>query len=122
MKLKAARRVYPRVTFAKLASTAQKNERGPLREEVLMTAHDAGHSPLRKRVLSEPSTWLGRLVLGGIILYSALVAFYLVVFRLQMRRLNDAMCVFNKHVLNPVMMFVDRPHLYAAISTEGRST
>ena len=56
----------------------------------------------------------GRLLLWGVSLYTALIAFYLLVFRLRSERLNRAVCVFNKYVLNPVMMFVDRPHLYAA--------
>lgn len=55
-----------------------------------------------------------RFLLWGVSLYAALIAFYLVVFRLRSKRLNDAVRVFNKYVLNPVMMFVDRPHFYAA--------
>ena len=37
--------------------------------------------------------WGGRLVLWVVLPYAALVVFYLVVFRLQVRRLNDAVCV-----------------------------
>jgi deazaflavin-dependent oxidoreductase (nitroreductase family) len=59
--------------------------------------------------------WGGRLVLWVVLPYSALVAFYLVVFRLQVRRLNDAVCFLNKRVLNPMMMFLDRRHFYAAV-------
>jgi deazaflavin-dependent oxidoreductase (nitroreductase family) len=46
----------------------------------------------------------------------ALSAFYLViVFRIQIGPVNDAVRVFNKHILNPTMMFLDRHHWYAAI-------
>ena len=58
---------------------------------------------------------VGRLFLWVVFSYAALVAFYLVVFRLQVRWLNDAVRVFNKHALNPVMMFVDRRHFYASV-------
>ena len=57
----------------------------------------------------------GRSVLWGVSLYAGLIAFYLVVFRLRSKRLNAAVCVFNKYVLNPVMMFLDRPHFYASV-------
>jgi pimeloyl-ACP methyl ester carboxylesterase len=59
--------------------------------------------------------WGGRLVLWVVLPYAALVMFYLVVFRLQVRRLNDAVCFLNKRVLNPVMMLLDRRHWYAAV-------
>ena len=59
--------------------------------------------------------WGGRLVLWVALLYAALVAFYLMVFRLQVRRLNDAVCLLNKRVLNPMMMLLDRRHWYAAV-------
>jgi deazaflavin-dependent oxidoreductase (nitroreductase family) len=59
--------------------------------------------------------WGGRLVLWVVLSYAALVAFYLVVFRLQVRRLNDAICFFNKRVLNPMMMFLDRRHWYTGV-------
>jgi hypothetical protein len=62
-----------------------------------------------------PKRWGGRLVLWVVLPYAALVAFYLAVFRLQVRRLNDAVCFLNKHILNPVMMFLDRRHWYAAV-------
>lgn len=65
----------------------------------------------------------GRFILWVISLYTALVAFYLVVFRLRVRRLNDAVRVFNKHVLNPTMMLLDRRHWYAAVLRHtGRSS
>jgi hypothetical protein len=47
--------------------------------------------------------------------YAALVAFYLVVFRVQIRSINDAVCAFNRHILNPAMMTLDRRHWYAAV-------
>ena len=56
-----------------------------------------------------------RFLLWGVSLYAMLIAFYLLVFRLRSQRVNDAVCVFNKYVLNPVMMFMDRPHLYASV-------
>lgn len=86
-----------------------------MREKMTMTTRHTPHTPLSKRVLSEPSTLLGRLLVWGVSLYAALVAFYLVVFRLRVRRLNYAVCIFDKHVLNPVMMFLDRRHWYAAV-------
>ena len=59
--------------------------------------------------------WGGRLVLWVLLLYAALVAFYLMVFRLQVKRLNDGVCLLNKRVFNPMMMFLDRRHWYAAV-------
>jgi pimeloyl-ACP methyl ester carboxylesterase len=59
--------------------------------------------------------WGGRLVLWVVLPYAALVAFHLVVFRLQVRRLNGAACCFNKHVLNPMTMFLDRRHWFGAV-------
>lgn len=48
--------------------------------------------------------------------YLMLGAFYLlVVFRLQLRPINDVVRVFNKRLLNPVMMALDRHHWYAAV-------
>ena len=45
----------------------------------------------------------------------ALSTFYLVVvFRIQIGPVNDAVRVFNKHILNPVIMVLDRHHWYAA--------
>jgi hypothetical protein len=45
-----------------------------------------------------------------------LAAFYLlVVFRLQLRPINDVVRVFNKRLLNLVMMALDRRHWYAAV-------
>jgi deazaflavin-dependent oxidoreductase (nitroreductase family) len=54
--------------------------------------------------------------------YLMLGAFYLlVVFRLQLRPINDAVRVFNKRILNPVVMALDRRHWYAAVlKHEGR--
>jgi deazaflavin-dependent oxidoreductase (nitroreductase family) len=47
--------------------------------------------------------------------YLVLGAFYLlVVFRLQLRPINDVVRLFNKRLLNPVMMALDRRHWYAA--------
>jgi hypothetical protein len=45
--------------------------------------------------------WGGRLVLWVVLPYAALVVFYLVAFRLQVRRLNDAVCFFNKRRPQP---------------------
>ncbi len=48
--------------------------------------------------------------------YLVLGAFYLlVVFRLQLRLINDVVRLFNKRLLNPVMMALDRRHWYAAV-------
>jgi len=48
--------------------------------------------------------------------YLVLGAFYLlVVFRLQLRPINDVVRLFNKRLLNPVMMALDRRHWYAAV-------
>ena len=48
--------------------------------------------------------------------YLMLGAFYLlVVFRLQLRPINDVVRVFNKSLLNPVMLALDRRHWYAAV-------
>jgi deazaflavin-dependent oxidoreductase (nitroreductase family) len=48
--------------------------------------------------------------------YVVLGAFYLlVVFRLQLRPINDVVRLFNKRLLNPVMMALDRRHWYAAV-------
>ena len=67
--------------------------------------------------------WLGRIISGLLIAYVAFIVFYLVVFRVQARPLNEAMRVFNKHVLNPAMMALDRRHFYAAtLRHEGRRT
>ena len=67
-----------------------------------------------------PWQWVRRLVLCVCLSYAALVAFYLVVFRLQVRRLNDAVRIF-KRILNPVMVASARHHWYAAVlRTEGR--
>src|SRR5215212_10211001 len=59
--------------------------------------------------------WRGRLVLWVVLPYATLVAFYLVVFCVQIRSINDAVCFFNKRVLNAMMMFLDRRHWYAAV-------
>src|SRR5215217_8751088 len=64
------------------------------------------------------SLWsrLGRFVLWIAFSLGVLSAFYLVVvFRTQIGPLNDAVRVFNKHILNPVMMILDRHHWYATI-------
>jgi deazaflavin-dependent oxidoreductase (nitroreductase family) len=63
---------------------------------------------------------LGRQILWVLlwILLAALSvgAFYvLVVFRLQLRPINDVVRVFNKRLLNPVMMTLDRRHWNAAV-------
>jgi hypothetical protein len=48
--------------------------------------------------------------------YLVLAAFYLlVVFRLHLRPINDVVRVFNKRLLNPVIMALDRRHWYAAV-------
>jgi deazaflavin-dependent oxidoreductase (nitroreductase family) len=48
--------------------------------------------------------------------YLILSTFYLlVVFRLQLRPINDVVRVFNKRILNPVMITLDRRHWYAAV-------
>src|SRR5215217_9492861 len=54
--------------------------------------------------------------------YLMLGAFYLlVVFRSQLRPINDVVRVFNKRLLNPVMMALDRRHWYAAgLKHKGR--
>lgn len=70
-----------------------------------------------------PWSRIGRLISWIFVAYAALIAFYLAVFRLQARPLNEAMRTFNKHVLNPTMMALDRRHLYAAtLHHEGRRT
>jgi hypothetical protein len=51
----------------------------------------------------------------GVLPYAALVAYYVVVFRLQVRRLNYAACCFNKHVLNSMTMFLVRRHWFGAV-------
>ena len=54
---------------------------------------------------------LGRFVLWSAFSLGALATFYLmVVFRLQIGPINDAVRVFNKHILNPVIMILDRHH------------
>ena len=62
-------------------------------------------------------SWRGvrHLVLWLCLSHAALAAFYLLVFRLQARRLNNAVRIFNKRILNPVMVALDRRHWYAAI-------
>lgn len=62
-----------------------------------------------------PWRWARRLVLWICLPYAALAAFYLLVFRLQARRLNNAARIFNKRILNPVMATLDRRHWYAAV-------
>src|SRR5215217_6851536 len=48
--------------------------------------------------------------------YLMVGAFYLlVVFRLQLQPINDVVRVFNKRLLNPVMLALDRRHWYAAV-------
>jgi deazaflavin-dependent oxidoreductase (nitroreductase family) len=48
--------------------------------------------------------------------FLVLGAFYLLVaFRLQLRPVNDVVRVFNKRILNPAMMALDRRHWYAAV-------
>src|SRR5215208_5953148 len=59
--------------------------------------------------------WGGRLVVWVVLPYAALVVFYLVVFRLQVRRFNEGVFILNKRILNPMMMFLDRRHWYAAV-------
>ena len=57
-----------------------------------------------------------RVLVWMLLPYLMLGAFYLlVVFRLQLRPINDGVRVFNKRLLNPVMMAVDRRHWYAAV-------
>lgn len=57
-----------------------------------------------------------RVLVWMLLPYLVLGAFYLlVVFRLQLRPINDGVRVFNKRLLNPVMMAVDRRHWYAAV-------
>ena len=67
---------------------------------------------IKERVLKR---WGAHLVLWVVLPCVVLVVFYLVVFRVQLKRLNDAVCGLNKHVLNPMMMFLDRRHRYAAV-------
>lgn len=62
-----------------------------------------------------PWRWVRRLVLWICLPGVALGAFYLLVFRLQAPRLNDAVRNFNKRILNPVMVTLDRRRWYAAI-------
>ena len=63
------------------------------------------------------SLWsrLGRFVLWIAFPLGVLSTFYLVVvFRIQIGPVNDAVRIFNKHILNPVIMILDRHHWYAA--------
>src|SRR5215207_11232895 len=62
------------------------------------------------------SLWsrLGRFVLWSAFSLGALSTFLVVVFRIQIGPVNDAVRVFNKHILNPVIMVLDRHHWYAA--------
>ena len=64
---------------------------------------------------STPGRWVRRIVLWVVASHAALAAFYLLIFRLQIRPINDTVRTFNKHALNPVMMLVDRRHWYAAV-------
>ena len=62
------------------------------------------------------SRWLARFLLRIAFSLVALAVFYLViVFRIRIGPVNDAVRVFNKHVLNPTMMFLDRHHWHAPI-------
>ena len=57
-----------------------------------------------------------RVLVWMLLPYLVLRAFYLlVVFRLQPRPINDVVRLFNKRLLNPVMMALDRRHWYAAV-------
>ena len=57
-----------------------------------------------------------RILVWMLLPYLMLGAFYLlVVFRLQLRPINDVVRIFNKRILNPVMMALDRRHWYAAV-------
>jgi deazaflavin-dependent oxidoreductase (nitroreductase family) len=57
-----------------------------------------------------------RVLVWMLLPYLMLGAFYLlVVFRLQLRPINDVVRLFNKRLLNPVMMALDRRHWYAAV-------
>ena len=70
------------------------------------------------------SLWsrLGSFVLWIAFSLGALSAFYLVVvFRIQIAPVNDVVRIFNKDILNPVIMILDRYHWYAAtLQHKGR--